>query len=58
MPKPKNTTGECSGIREDFNYLQLEGGQGYSLEFCLTEDSGGLKQGKHIATPAGIEGIK
>ena len=55
IPKPKNTTGECSGIREDFNYLQLEGGQGYSLEFCLTEDSGGLKQGKHKANPSGIE---
>ncbi|MDP3993969.1 MAG: hypothetical protein Q8P75_03260 [bacterium] len=53
--KPQNTTGECSGVREDFNYLQLEDGQSYSLEFCLTQDSGGYKQGKHKASPAGIE---
>ena len=49
-PKPWDD-GDCGG---NYTYSSSNPGQTYSLQYCISESTGGVSEGFHTATPAGL----
>ena len=49
-PQPRDD-GDCGG---NYTYTSSNVNQTYSLEYCISESTGGVSEGFHTATPAGL----
>jgi hypothetical protein len=52
LPKPPNASGNCSDEQNNYRYMPLNGGQDYSLSFCLGSKVGAFTSGPNTVRPA------
>ncbi|RMD59704.1 type II secretion system protein [Candidatus Parcubacteria bacterium] len=51
---PEPPDGTCSDANNSYNYIQQDGGESYSISYCLGAETNRIIAGLHTATPAGI----